>query len=67
MYFLNWLPQENGVAMVDRTNDIRIIGCITVTCLLAISLAGMAWESKVRTKQTLNCDHRLRMNSYSLQ
>lgn len=39
--------QENGVAMVDRTNDIRIIGVITVTCLLGISMAGMAWESKV--------------------
>lgn len=33
--------------MVDRTNDIRIIGIITVTCLLGISMAGMAWESKV--------------------
>lgn len=39
--------QESGVAMVDRTNDIRIIGVITVTCLLGISMAGMAWESKV--------------------
>lgn len=33
--------------MVDHTNDIRIIGIITVTCLLGISMAGMAWESKV--------------------
>lgn len=33
--------------MVDPLNDIRIIGVITVTCLLAISLAGMEWESKV--------------------
>lgn len=37
--------------MVDRTNDIRIIGVITVTCLLGISMAGMAWESKVSTKR----------------
>lgn len=44
---LNDLIQENGAAMVDRTNDIRIIGIITVTCLLGISMAGMAWESKV--------------------
>lgn len=28
-------------------NDVRIIGVITVTCLLLISLAGMEWESKV--------------------
>jgi len=33
--------------MVDKLNDIRIIGVITVTCLLAISMAGMEWESKV--------------------
>lgn len=43
--------QENGVAMVDRTNDIRIIGIITVTCLLGISMAGMAWESKVSSNE----------------
>uniref|UniRef100_A0A8D3DM09 Solute carrier family 12 member 3 n=1 Tax=Scophthalmus maximus TaxID=52904 RepID=A0A8D3DM09_SCOMX len=34
--------------MVDRMNDIRIIGVITVTCLLGISMAGMAWESKAQ-------------------
>ncbi|CAF91324.1 unnamed protein product, partial [Tetraodon nigroviridis] len=27
---------------------IRIIGVITVTCLLGISMAGMAWESKAQ-------------------
>ncbi|XP_063052945.1 solute carrier family 12 member 3 [Engraulis encrasicolus] len=42
------LMQEHGVSMVDRTNDIRIIGVITVTCLLAISMAGMEWESKAQ-------------------
>ncbi|TNN00825.1 hypothetical protein fugu_012071 [Takifugu bimaculatus] len=42
------LMRENGVSMVDRTNDIRIIGIITVTCLLGISMAGMAWESKAQ-------------------
>ncbi|KAM9753418.1 LOW QUALITY PROTEIN: solute carrier family 12 member 3 [Menidia menidia] len=42
------LMREHGAAMVDRTNDIRIIGIITVTCLLAISMAGMAWESKAQ-------------------
>lgn len=43
------LPQEYGSPIVDPTNDIRIIGVVTVTVLLAISLAGMEWESKVRT------------------
>uniref|UniRef100_A0A8C7I0Q6 Solute carrier family 12 member 3 n=1 Tax=Oncorhynchus kisutch TaxID=8019 RepID=A0A8C7I0Q6_ONCKI len=33
--------------VMDPINDIRIIGVITVTCLLAISLAGMEWEAKV--------------------
>lgn len=42
------LPQEYGSPIVDPTNDIRIIGVVTVTVLLAISLAGMEWESKVR-------------------
>uniref|UniRef100_A0AAQ4S022 Solute carrier family 12 member 3 n=1 Tax=Gasterosteus aculeatus aculeatus TaxID=481459 RepID=A0AAQ4S022_GASAC len=41
------LMYEHGAVMVDRINDIRIIGIITVTCLLGISLAGMSWESKV--------------------
>uniref|UniRef100_A0A8C8F6T6 Solute carrier family 12 member 3 n=1 Tax=Oncorhynchus tshawytscha TaxID=74940 RepID=A0A8C8F6T6_ONCTS len=41
------LMQESGASIVDPINDIRIIGVITVTCLLAISLAGMEWEAKV--------------------
>ncbi|XP_054475545.1 solute carrier family 12 member 3 [Anoplopoma fimbria] len=42
------LMYENGTVMVDRINDIRIIGIITVTFLLGISMAGMAWESKAQ-------------------
>uniref|UniRef100_A0A3B4BI25 Uncharacterized protein n=1 Tax=Periophthalmus magnuspinnatus TaxID=409849 RepID=A0A3B4BI25_9GOBI len=42
------LMSEHGAVMVDKLNDIRIIGVITVTCLLGISLAGMAWESKAQ-------------------
>ncbi|CAB1323261.1 unnamed protein product [Coregonus sp. 'balchen'] len=42
------LMQESGASMVDPINDIRIIGVITVTCLLAISLAGMEWEAKAQ-------------------
>uniref|UniRef100_A0A8C7MND1 Solute carrier family 12 member 3 n=1 Tax=Oncorhynchus kisutch TaxID=8019 RepID=A0A8C7MND1_ONCKI len=38
---------QSGASIVDPINDIRIIGVITVTCLLAISLAGMEWEAKV--------------------
>ncbi|XP_063134336.1 solute carrier family 12 member 3 isoform X3 [Rattus norvegicus] len=42
------LLQENGTPIVDPINDIRIIGVVTVTVLLAISLAGMEWESKAQ-------------------
>lgn len=40
-------PQEHDALTVDPTNDIRIIGVVTVTLLLGISLAGMEWEAKV--------------------
>lgn len=33
--------------MLDPSNDIRIIGAITIVVLLGISLAGMEWEAKV--------------------
>uniref|UniRef100_A0A3B4X8R9 Solute carrier family 12 member 10, tandem duplicate 1 n=1 Tax=Seriola lalandi dorsalis TaxID=1841481 RepID=A0A3B4X8R9_SERLL len=39
---------EFGVVMVDSVNDLRIVGVITVTVLLFISLAGMEWESKAQ-------------------
>ncbi|XP_014834446.1 PREDICTED: solute carrier family 12 member 3-like [Poecilia mexicana] len=42
------LMQEFGAVMVDPINDVRIIGVITVTVLLMISLAGMEWESKTQ-------------------
>uniref|UniRef100_A0A3Q2T4N5 Solute carrier family 12 member 3 n=1 Tax=Fundulus heteroclitus TaxID=8078 RepID=A0A3Q2T4N5_FUNHE len=41
------LMQEFGAVMVDPVNDVRIVGVITVTVLLLISLAGMEWESKI--------------------
>ncbi|NXF29203.1 S12A3 protein, partial [Nyctibius bracteatus] len=42
------LLEEHNSLMVDPTNDIRIIGVITVTVLLGISLAGMEWEAKAQ-------------------
>ncbi|KAM9227898.1 solute carrier family 12 member 3 [Leptosomus discolor] len=42
------LLQEHNALIVDPTNDIRIIGVITVTVLLGISLAGMEWEAKAQ-------------------
>uniref|UniRef100_A0A8C4E019 Solute carrier family 12 member 3 n=1 Tax=Dicentrarchus labrax TaxID=13489 RepID=A0A8C4E019_DICLA len=41
------LMMEFNVYMVDEINDVRIVGVITVTVLLLISLAGMEWESKI--------------------
>nr|AXN72343.1 Na-K-Cl cotransporter 1 alpha [Trachinotus ovatus] len=37
-----------GALMTDGTNDIRIIGTITVILLLGISVAGMEWEAKAQ-------------------
>ncbi|XP_071384843.1 solute carrier family 12 member 1 [Centroberyx affinis] len=42
------LLKENSALMVDELNDIRIVGCITVVLLLAISVAGMEWEAKAQ-------------------
>uniref|UniRef100_A0AAY4ELV4 Solute carrier family 12 member 3 n=1 Tax=Denticeps clupeoides TaxID=299321 RepID=A0AAY4ELV4_9TELE len=47
MHTVGFAETVQNLIMVDPINDIRIIGVITVTCLLAISLAGMEWESKV--------------------
>ncbi|CAL8241661.1 unnamed protein product [Merluccius merluccius] len=45
---ISGLLKEFGLSMVDETNDVRIVGVITVTVLLLISLAGMEWESKAQ-------------------
>ncbi|KAK5600793.1 hypothetical protein CRENBAI_009955 [Crenichthys baileyi] len=42
------MMHEFGAVMVDSANDVHIIGVITVTVLLLISLAGMEWESKTQ-------------------
>ncbi|XP_069072005.1 solute carrier family 12 member 2-like [Pleurodeles waltl] len=42
------LLAENGAGLVDRINDIRIIGSLTVVLLLGISVAGMEWEAKAQ-------------------
>ncbi|KAM4708916.1 solute carrier family 12 member 2-like [Discoglossus pictus] len=42
------LLSEHGITLVERSHDIRIIGSITVTLLLGISVAGMEWETKAQ-------------------
>nr|XP_054603541.1 solute carrier family 12 member 3-like [Nothobranchius furzeri] len=42
------LLQEFNAVMTDAVNDVRIVGVITVTVLLFITLAGMEWESKAQ-------------------
>ncbi|XP_074863037.1 solute carrier family 12 member 1 isoform X3 [Carettochelys insculpta] len=42
------LLKSSDVLMVDESNDIRIIGSITVVVLLGISVAGMEWEAKAQ-------------------
>ena len=39
--------QVHNALMVDETNDIRIVGVITITLLLAIAIIGMEWEARV--------------------
>lgn len=56
--------------MVDAVNDVRIVGVITVTVLLLISLAGMEWESKVSASRHISLNllelaHRSQLNFYS--
>uniref|UniRef100_H3BA36 Solute carrier family 12 member 2 n=1 Tax=Latimeria chalumnae TaxID=7897 RepID=H3BA36_LATCH len=45
---VNDLMAEHGAVIVDRINNIRIIGTITVVVLLGISAAGMEWEAKAQ-------------------
>lgn len=52
---LLYRTQDHAALMVDELNDIRIVGCITVVLLLAISVAGMEWEAKVRDKHYAGC------------
>lgn len=42
------LLRDYDATIVDPTNDIRIVGIITVVALLGISLAGMEWEAKAQ-------------------
>ncbi|XP_072315095.1 solute carrier family 12 member 3-like [Eucyclogobius newberryi] len=42
------LLKDFDAQMVDDINDVRIIGVVTVSVLLLISLAGMEWESKAQ-------------------
>uniref|UniRef100_A0A8C6P6C4 Solute carrier family 12 member 10, tandem duplicate 1 n=1 Tax=Nothobranchius furzeri TaxID=105023 RepID=A0A8C6P6C4_NOTFU len=45
---ISQLLQEFNVVMVDPTNDVRIVGVITVTAILLIILAGMTWVMKTQ-------------------
>ncbi|XP_056333978.1 solute carrier family 12 member 1 [Danio aesculapii] len=42
------LLKDSNALIVDPTNDIRIIGCITVVLLMGITVAGMEWEAKAQ-------------------
>ncbi|ESN92099.1 hypothetical protein HELRODRAFT_116093 [Helobdella robusta] len=40
--------EEHDCLMVDRINDVRIMGIITAFAMLLITLAGMGWEAKAQ-------------------
>ncbi|XP_066507081.1 solute carrier family 12 member 2 isoform X2 [Hoplias malabaricus] len=42
------LLHGSALIMLDETNDVRIVGTITVLILLGISVAGMEWEAKAQ-------------------
>ncbi|XP_078684167.1 solute carrier family 12 member 1-like isoform X10 [Branchiostoma floridae x Branchiostoma belcheri] len=42
------LLKDNNALMIDETNDIRIVGCITIVLLLGITMLGMEWEAKAQ-------------------
>ncbi|XP_041373186.1 LOW QUALITY PROTEIN: solute carrier family 12 member 2-like [Gigantopelta aegis] len=42
------LLKVHNALMVDETNDIRIVGVITITLLLAIAIIGMEWEARAQ-------------------
>uniref|UniRef100_A0A3Q3KIT6 Solute carrier family 12 member 3 n=1 Tax=Monopterus albus TaxID=43700 RepID=A0A3Q3KIT6_MONAL len=42
------MQDDFGSVIIDPVNTVRIVGVITVTVLLLISLAGMEWESKAQ-------------------
>ncbi|KAM6964914.1 solute carrier family 12 member 3-like [Aplochiton taeniatus] len=42
------LLEERNSLMVDRINDVRIIGVVTQTILLIIAFCGMEWEEKTQ-------------------
>ncbi|XP_040886888.1 solute carrier family 12 member 3-like isoform X2 [Toxotes jaculatrix] len=42
------LLKEFDSVIVDAVNDVRIVGVVTVTILLFITLGGMEWESKTQ-------------------
>ncbi|XP_052797099.1 solute carrier family 12 member 2-like isoform X2 [Mya arenaria] len=42
------LLKAHDALMTDEVNDIRIIGCITITVLLAIAIIGMEWEARAQ-------------------
>uniref|UniRef100_A0A8C1PXU9 Solute carrier family 12 member 2 n=1 Tax=Cyprinus carpio TaxID=7962 RepID=A0A8C1PXU9_CYPCA len=46
--FAETVVELSGALMFDVTNDIRIVGTITVILLLGISVAGMEWEAKAQ-------------------
>ncbi|XP_064078062.1 bumetanide-sensitive sodium-(potassium)-chloride cotransporter-like [Macrobrachium nipponense] len=46
---MNDLLKSQGVQIVDGSvNDIRIVGAITLICLTAICIIGMAWENRAQ-------------------
>ena len=42
------IPGYNGIVQHQPDDDIRIIGSVTLTCFLLLTIAGMDWVTRVQ-------------------
>ena len=47
---VQYVPSFNGVVdALNRVNDVRLIGCITLVLILVLAIVGMDWVTRVQT------------------
>ena len=42
------IPGYNGIVQHQPDDDVRIIGSVTLTCFLLLTIAGMDWVTRVQ-------------------
>ena len=48
-----YIPNFTGIVSTDRAdgNDIRLVGCIALVCVLLLAVVGMDWVTRVRRNE----------------